>query len=424
MSSASSSSAAEQHHVPFAYWARMVVIFFFGWVVLYAGRMVFSPVVGEIQAEFDLNKAQVGGIMSLFFLAYTALQVPSGILGDKIGRKNVLVSGLAIYTLSIAAVWFAPTYSIFIILWMLAGAAQGSYYGPQYAISTEAIPKKWITLGSAIIGSGMSFGIALGLSLSSNMVASPDAGGYGTSWRAPFVGIAIIIAIVTLLVAFLIREKTLPEEKVAEGEKKKTISVNDFLDLFKNRNLVLAYITIFCSIYGFFVIMTWLPNYLESERGISKTTASNLTSLVAWLSIIGTVFFSYLSDKLGKRRPIILFMMPLSMLAIMSIAWVHDYYAIVAILILYGFVGKISLNPVLIAVVADNVPRTSLSSAFGLYNFFGMAASIGAPVITGMITDRTGSMDNAFYFAAFVVLIGIIAISFLKEEQSSDSKTS
>jgi len=405
----------EEHHVPFAYWARMIAIFFFGWMVLYAGRMVFSPVVSEIQAEFDLNKTQVGLIMTLFFAAYTALQVPSGILGDKIGRKNVLVSGFTIYALSIAAIWFAPTYSIFIILWMLAGAAQGSYYGPQYAVSTEAIPKKWITLGSAIIGSGMSFGMAMGLYLSSSMVVD-----FGTSWRAPFVAIAIPIAITALLVAFLIREKVLPDQ--INNKTKKTIGINEFLDLFRNRNLVLAYITIFCSIYGFFVIITWLPNYLEIERGIDKKTSSNLTSIVAWLSIIGTILCSYASDKLGKRKPVILFMMPLSMIAMIGIVHVHSYTAIVAILVLYGFIGKISLNPVLIAVVADNVPRTSLSTAFGLYNFFGMAASIGAPVITGWIADTTGSMDNAFYFAAFVVLIGIITISFLKEGDQETTK--
>jgi len=408
MSSTSTNIPEEKHLVPTSYWVRMIVIFFFGWVVLYAGRAVFSPVVGEIQAEFDLSKAQAGGIMSLFFLAYTALQVPSGILGDKIGRKSVLVGGFTLYAISIAAIYLSPTYFIFIALWMIAGAAQGTYYGPQYGMSTEAIPKKWITVGSAIIGSGMSFGLAMGYYLSSFMVVD-----FNTTWRAPFVAIAIPITITALLVAFFTREKVLPD--IAHTDQGTPVQKTKFIDLFKNTNLVLAYITIFCSIYGFFVIITWLPNYLEVERGIPKKDASFLTSIVAWISIIGTVLCSYASDKLGKRKPVVLFMMPLSMLAMFGIVFVHSYWAIVVILVLYGFIGKISLNPVLIAVVADNVPRDSLSTAFGLYNFFGMAASIGAPFITGWIADTTGSMDNAFYFAAFVTLIGIITISFLKE---------
>ncbi|WP_392559698.1 MFS transporter [Orbus mooreae] len=138
-------------------------------VCIYAGRSVFSPIIGEIKQAYDIDNAQAGGIMSLFFLAYTILQIPSGILGDRIGRKKVLVTGFILYAAFITSIFFANSFSVFILLWMLAGAAQGSYYGPQYALSTEAIPKKWITLGSAVIGSGMSFGIAFGYSLSSIM---------------------------------------------------------------------------------------------------------------------------------------------------------------------------------------------------------------------------------------------------------------
>lgn len=69
----------------------------------------------------------------------------------------------------------------------------------------------------------------------------------------------------------------------------------------------MAYITIFCSIYGFFVIITWLPNFLEVERGMNKIEASQIASIVPWISIIGTLLCSYVSDKLGRRKPVVLF---------------------------------------------------------------------------------------------------------------------
>lgn len=398
--------SSSQQNIPTSYWIRIVVIFFLGWVVIYAGRSVLSPIVGELQTAFGLSKAETGGIMSLFFLAYTLLQIPSGILGDKIGRKRVLVTGFTLYAIFIASVYFVPSFSVFLFLWILAGAAQGCYYGPQYALSSEAIPKKWITVGSAIIGSGMSFGIAMGYYLSSVMVSV-----YHTSWKMPFVLVAIPIVIVTLLMLFFVRERITP----ATSANNQIAPKGNFADLFKNRNLVLAYITIFCSIYGFFVIITWLPNYLEAERGMDKIEASQIASIVPWISIIGTILCSYVSDKLGRRKPVVLFMMPLSLVAIFGIVYSDSYAVLIAVLILYGFIGKISLNPVLIALVADNAPRASLSTAFGLYNFFGMAASICAPYVTGLIADKTGSLNSGFYFAAFITLIGITAISFVKE---------
>lgn len=400
--------SSSQQNIPTSYWIRIVVIFFLGWVVIYAGRSVLSPIVGELQTAFGLSKAETGGIMSLFFLAYTLLQIPSGILGDKIGRKRVLVTGFTLYAIFIASVYFVPSFAVFLFLWILAGAAQGCYYGPQYALSSEAIPKKWITVGSAIIGSGMSFGIAMGYYLSSVMVSV-----YHTSWKMPFVLVAIPIVIVTLLMLFFVRERITP----VNAANSQMAPKGNFADLFKNRNLVLAYITIFCSIYGFFVIITWLPNYLEAERGMDKIEASQIASIVPWISIIGTILCSYVSDKLGRRKPVVLFMMPLSLVAIFGIVYSDSYAVLIAVLILYGFIGKISLNPVLIALVADNAPRASLSTAFGLYNFFGMAASICAPYVTGLIADKTGSLNSGFYFAAFITLIGITAISFVKEGQ-------
>lgn len=400
------------------YWVKIVIIFFLGWVCLYAGRSVFSPIIGEIKAAYGIDNAKAGGIMSLFFLAYTVLQIPSGILGDKIGRKKVLVAGFMLYAIFIASIFFASSFSIFILLWMLAGAAQGTYYGPQYALSTEAIPKKWITLGSAVIGSGMSFGIALGYSLSSVMTTT-----YHTSWKMPFVVVAIPILIVAMLMLVFVKENiTKKKQDISDNTVDNAVkqsTMQQIASLFKNRNLVLAYITIFCSIYGFFVIITWLPNYLEAERGMDKTEAANLASIVPWISIIGTLLCSYVSDKLGRRRPVVLFMLPLSLVSIFAIVYSDSYTVLVCVLVLYGFIGKISLNPVLIALVADNVPKTSLSTAFSLYNCIGMSASICAPFLTGLISDNSGSLNNGFYFAAFITTIGIVAMLFVKEDNKA-----
>lgn len=399
------------------YWITTITIFFFGWIFIYAGRMVFSPVMSEVGKSFDLDLATVGGIMSLFYLTYTLLQVPSGILGDKIGRKRVLVGGFLLYAIFMAIVSFAPNYTTFIIFWMLAGAAQGSFYGPQYALSSEAIPKKWLAVGSAVIGSGMSFGIALGYNVSSIMTTKMDS-----TWQAPFLVMSVPVFIVAILMWIFLKEKApgleTTQETMGEAVKKEDAG---FSALFKNRNLIMAYITIFCSIYGFFVIITWLPTYLEQQRGMDRVYAANIASIVPWISIIGTIFFSFLSDKMGKRKPIVLLMLPLSLVSVFGIVASDSTFVLICVLVLYGFIGKISLNPVLLALCADNAPRASLSTAFGLYNFFGMSASIAAPWLTGLIADKTGNLNMSFYFAAAITVIGIIAMLFVDESKNTNA---
>ncbi len=88
-----------------------------------------------------------------------------------------------------------------------------------------------------------------------------------------------------------------------------------------------------------------------------------------------------------------------------------------ASLILYGIVGKISLNPVLVALVANNAPKQAYSTAFSVYNFIGMSSSILAPYVTGYLSDLTGSMATGFYLAAALLIVGFVAMLFVREDK-------
>lgn len=388
------------------YWMKLVAVFTLGWLVIYAARTILNPIMGDIKSEFTLDNAQLGLIMSLFFIGYTVTQIPSGILGDKIGRKKILVPSFLIFGIFMVITGMMPSYFLFIIAWVIVGLAQGMFYGPQYALSSEAIPEKNITLGSALINSGMAFGTSIGYFISSITVAE-----MGMSWRMPFYIMAVPIIIIAFLMYRIIKERPRKQAQAEDNAEPFKMSA-----LFKNKNLILAYIIIFCSIYGFFMIITWLPYYLESERGINGAQVAFVASLVPWAAIPGSLFFSWLSDKLGRRRPVLLIMLPLAFIFTASIVFFDNLIILYIALIGYGIVGKISTNPVLIAVVADNAPKSALGTSFSVYNFIGMTASILAPYVTGFLTDVTGSMAVGFYLAAVLLIVGLIAALMLKEK--------
>ncbi|MEJ7508087.1 MFS transporter [Staphylococcus simulans] len=388
------------------YWIKLVAVFTLGWLVIYAARTILNPIMGNIKAEFTLDNAQLGLIMSLFFIGYTVTQIPSGIMGDKIGRKKILVPSFLVFGIFMVITGLMPSYFLFVIAWVIVGLAQGMFYGPQYALSSEAIPEKNITLGSALINSGMAFGTSIGYFISSISVSE-----MGMSWRIPFYIMAVPILIIAFLMYRIIKER--PRKQVQQDE---NIAPFKMSSLFKNRNLILAYIIIFCSIYGFFMIITWLPYYLESERGINGAQVAFVASLVPWAAIPGSLFFSWLSDKLGRRKPVLMIMLPLAFIFTASIVFFDNLVILYISLIGYGIVGKISTNPVLIAVVADNAPKSALGTSFSVYNFIGMTASILAPYITGFLTDLTGSMAIGFYLAALLLVVGLVAALMLKEK--------
>jgi len=193
------------------YWIKVVAIFFIGWILMYATRTIFNPIMGVVGEEFGLSNTQLGLANSIFFLTYAIAQIPFGIVGDKIGRKLVITVGFLLLAVATYFTGLATTFILFLVIRAIAGIGQGAYYGPQFALSTEAIPKSKRTIGNAIINSGMAFGTSGGYLLSSKLVLEN-----GDDWSKPFYLMAIPTLIVGILFYVLLKEKVIRPGEEAE----------------------------------------------------------------------------------------------------------------------------------------------------------------------------------------------------------------
>jgi len=77
-------------------------------------------------------------------------------------------------------------------------------------------------------------------------------------------------------------------------------------------------------------------------------------------------------------------------------------------LILYGFLGKLAVEPIIISWLGENAPAVGVGTTLGVFNFFGMMSSIIAPALTGSISDATGSKVLGFYIAIILLAVGTI----------------
>jgi MFS family permease len=71
----------------------------FGWISLYLVRMGIAPVLGMIMEEFHLSYAMAGSLFSVIFFSYTLMQIPSGNLGDRFGRRKILILSTSLWFL-------------------------------------------------------------------------------------------------------------------------------------------------------------------------------------------------------------------------------------------------------------------------------------------------------------------------------------
>ena len=397
------------------YWWKVVALCFVGWILMYADRTILNPVMGKIGEQFGLNNTQLGLVNSIFFLAYAITQIPSGMVGDKFGRNLVISLGFILFGVTTYLSGVASAFGVFMLFRVLTGIGQGAYYGPQYAMSTEAIPTRSLTLGTAIINSGMAFGTSGGYLLSSKLVLEN-----GESWSKPFYIMAIPTVIVGVLFFVLLKEKVIRPEDQGKPQQTKAAVQHEKIsmkEIFGNKNLLLAFILCFCSIYANFVIITWLPQFLQVERGFTGTSVGFISSLVPWASIPGALLFARLSDKFKVTKKLVFFLVPIALLSTFGIAFVQDRTLLILVLIIYGLTGKLALDPILVAFVTKNAPKKALSTVLSAYNFVGMSGSILAPYITGYIADKLGSMKVGFYLAAVMLVIGGIVFSFADEKK-------
>lgn len=389
------------------YWKKIVVVLCLGWAVIWIYRTVLTPIFPEIQATIGAHSnAEMGLIASFYFFAYTGMQIPAGILVDKFGKKVVLIPGFCLFIIATLLIGNATSLTMIYAGSLLAGMGCGSYYGSAYSLSSENIPLERRGLATAIINSGSALGMAIGLIASSLLVKS-----MGMDWQIMLFIITGLLVLMTL-VFFLVIKGGSYTASLAASPAAKTAAVAEESEeasgLFSLR-MISAYVMYFATCYGYYMIVTWLPSFLQQERGFEGVAIGFSAALVAFASVPGALFFSRMSDRFrAKKVQLIIFLQICAAVMLVCTVISPDSTTLLISLVLYGLLGKLAVDPIMISFVADNAPKKGYGTSFGVFNFFGMSSSVIAPFLTGVISDSTGSKVMGFYISAAILVIGTI----------------
>lgn len=388
------------------YWKKIVVVLCLGWAVIWIYRTVLTPIFPEIQQTIGAHSnAEMGLIASFYFFAYTGMQIPAGILVDKFGKKVVLIPGFCLFIIATLLIGNATSLTMVYAGSLLAGMGCGSYYGSAYSLSSENIPLERRGLATAVINSGSALGMAIGLIASSLLVKS-----FNMNWQIMLFIITGLLVVMTLVFAVVIKGSQ-PQVPAAVSQTVAPTAAEpeeagQASGLFSLR-MISAYAMYFATCYGYYMIVTWLPSFLQQERGFEGVAIGFSSALVAFASVPGALFFSRMSDRFrNKKVQLIIFLELCAAVMLVCTVISPDSTMLLISLILYGLLGKLAVDPIMISFVADNAPKKGYGTSFGVFNFFGMSSSVIAPFLTGVISDSTGSKVMGFYISAAILLVG------------------
>jgi MFS family permease len=173
--------------------------------------------------------------------------------------------------------------------------------------------------------------------------------------------------------------------------------------------------------YGLYLILTWLPFYLQESRGFSGQLASAASTLMPLAAAPSGMLVGWLSDRAGRRKKLALWLVPLSTAAIGAIGMTRGNALLLVGLFLYGMTGKLVLDPVLVAMVSDRVASHARAGALGVLNLASTISMVSAPALTGYLADVTKSFRASFWVAIVLGVLASVLLAFVREEETATS---
>jgi MFS family permease len=370
------------------------VVFCIGWAVVYMDRTILYPLIPMLKTEFDLTAAQAGWIMGIYFLMYSPMQGVGGVLADWIGAKRILVGFVTLAGVGLILLGTSASYAMLLFAVAIHGFGAGCYYVGAYGITMQTVPSRVRGISSAVINSGMSLGLVMGL-----LAADPLYRAAG-DWRLPF----LVLAVPTLVaaVAYQLLIRPVPRQK---------FSVRGVGAFFRDRNLMFLALADFAGVYAYFVVLQWGPTFFQTERGFGILKSGFFTAILAISGPAGLVT-GRLSDRLGRKR-LSLVMLPLAGLCVLILPLIRSEAMVMLVLVTYGLVGKLAWDPVVYAWAGDRVTtahRGAVSGCMGIFASLALSSAFVSPVVTGWIRDLTGSLAGGFYVAGGLALIGSVLL--------------
>jgi MFS family permease len=146
--------------------------------------IVLPPVIPLLVADFDITYAQAGLLLTVFFVMYSVFQLPAGLVADRVGKKRVLVLGLAGMAGSLVVASAAGSYEALLAAQVLAGVSGSTYHPTGMSLVSDIESDATEGKAMGVFGFGGMLGVA-GAPLGVGGVAAL----FG--WRAALVAAAL-----------------------------------------------------------------------------------------------------------------------------------------------------------------------------------------------------------------------------------------
>ena len=270
------------------------------YVLSFFQRFAPAGIAQDLAAAFSTSAASLGALAATYFYVYTLMQIPTGILADTLGPRRILALGGIIGGLGSFMFGFAPSLD-----WALAGR---TLIGLGVSVTFIAMLKLiavWFEESrfATMVGICMLVG-----NMGSVLAGAPLSGlAQATGWRGVFIGIGVVSLVLAVACWAIVRDRPDASSAAATSRFDRTVVLSGLLAVLKNRATWPTIIVNTGMAGAFFTFGgLWATPYLVQVHGMARQAASAHLSLWFGGFAIGCFFIGTLSDRIGRRKPVLI----------------------------------------------------------------------------------------------------------------------
>ncbi len=363
-------------------------------------QLTLPPLFYFIKAETSVSYTALGLVITIFFVATALVQVPVGLLVDRIGARKVLIAGLIIQGTAVALAGLAESYWGLAVAFMFAGLANSVFHPADFAILSATVNERFLGRAFAVHTFGGSAGFALAPVMMVSIAAWAD-------WRIALIVTGMMGIAVGLLLLF--SGNRLAEDGTGAGDKKQSDGDKPGWCFMATRPMVMFFI--------FYALVsasgTGMTNFstiaLIDLYGAEVTLANTALTTFLIAAMFGSLPGGYVADA-TRRHDLVVAGMFL-VLAASSAAIGSGVLAIWAIFaaMLIGGLMRGAYNASRDMLVRNAAPGGRVGSAFAFVTLGYTVGQGGTPVIYGWLMDQ-GMGEGVFYVSAGFAIAAIATL--------------
>jgi putative MFS transporter len=432
-----SNIAGRLERLPLSNYHRKLFLYHeIGWILGSIGLATTTFLLSPIGKEFSLSPKMTGLIGTMSFLGMFISAGLSGILGDKFGRKTMLLVGIALWGIGSFLLAWSPTLEIFYAARVLLGLGMGTHFPMTQSMLSEIIPSNYRGRYISLLEGGWPIAFLLGGILSYLVL---QVAGWRTVFFIQGLGSFYFFWVRIGIpesprwfetVGNMPQAKKVIEEMEHHVEKATDSPLPDippgkaatteggkfaFLELWTKQyrlRTIMIWTLWFTALFGFYSLTTWMSALLV-KAGFTVVKSAEYVILISLPGIPGYLSAAFLVDKLGRKPMVAGYMISAAVAC-----YFYGNAANFTTLVIWGAIMQFfmfGMWSLLYTYSPELYPTRARATGCGFASSLGRLGALIGPFVVGAILETVGT-SGVFSLGAAMFLLGAVTVLLIGPE--------